>query len=174
MADLTGKKVAMIIANQNYRDEELNVPLEALKSRGADVKIASSSLDTAKGTQGGSIKPDVLYSDIDAKDFDAVVFVGGGGSSGYWEDPKAHKLAKDAVGAGKVLAAICIAPVTLANAGVLTGKKATVFPTEKGRLLARGAKYTANGVEVDGKIVTAAGPREAKAFAEEIIKLLNA
>lgn len=173
MDELKGKKIVMIIASEGYRDEELNVPLAFFKKRGADITIASSSLKTAKGTFGATAKPDILFSDIDVKNFDAIVFIGGTGSSEYWNDPKAHKIAKEAVSSGKVLAAICIAPATLANAGVLTGKKATVFPSEEAQLVSGGATYTAKGVEVDDKIVTANGPQNAEKFAEEIAKLLK-
>ncbi|MBC7348303.1 MAG: DJ-1/PfpI family protein, partial [Clostridia bacterium] len=73
---------------------------------------------------------------------------------------------------GKVLGAICLAPVTLANAGVLAGRKATVFSPEAKRLEAAGAKYTGAGVEIDGRIVTASGPENAKDFGEAIAALL--
>ncbi len=172
MADLTGKKIVMIIAHEGFRDEEMSVPLDIFKKYGADVKVASSSLGMAKGKLGMKIKPDILYSDINAKDYDAIVFVGGPGCSVYWNNPKAHKIAKDAAAASKVLAAICAAPPTLANAGVLRGKRATCFPSEGGQLTAGGAKYTANAVEVDGNIVTGDGPDSAEMFAEEIAKLL--
>ena len=173
MADLKGKKIAMIIAHEGFRDEELSVPAGIFKKAGADVKIASSSVSAAKGKLGMTITPDLLYSDINAKDYDAVIFVGGPGSSQYWNDPKAHKIVKDAANFNKVLAAICAAPPTLGNAGVLKGKKATCFPDEGKLLTAAGAEYTARGVEVDGNIVTGNGPQSAKAFAEEVVKLLS-
>lgn len=172
MVDLKNKKIAMIIASKNFRDEELSVPLDVFRRYGADVKVASSSLDTARGKLGMVVKPDILYSDITPKDYDAVVFVGGPGASDYWNDPKAHALSKATLAAGKILAAICAAPATLANAGALKGKRATCFPSEGSQLTAGGAKYTAKGVEVDGGIVTANGPQSAEMFAEEISKLL--
>lgn len=173
MTDLNGKKIVMIIAHEGFRDEELSVPAGIFEKYGAGVDVASSSLDTAKGKLGMKVKPDILYAEIDVKKYDAVIFVGGPGSPQYWNDSIAHRIAKDAVNLGKVLAAICAAPPTLANAGVLRGKRVTCFPTEKGQLTAAGANYTGKGVEVDGKIVTGDGPQSAKAFAEEIAKLLN-
>jgi protease I len=173
MTDLNGKKIVMIISHKDFRDEELTTPLQIFKKGGADVKIASSSLGMAQGKLGMSIKVDMLYSDIDAAEYDAVVFVGGPGSVQYWNDLTAHKIAKDAVDKGKVLAAICAAPATLANAGVLKGKRATCFPSEKDQLVAGQAKYTGKEVEVDGNIVTGDGPQSAKAFADAIVKLLT-
>ena len=172
METLKSKKIVMIISHSNFRDEELNVPLAIFQNRGADVKVASTSVDIATGKLGAKIKPDLLYSDIDPKDFDAVVFVGGPGSVGYWEDPTAHKIARNMTAQGKVIAAICGAPPTLANAGVLKGKKATCCPGDEEPLIENGATYTAKNVQVDGNIVTADGPQSAKLFAEEITKLL--
>ncbi len=173
MGSLNGQKVAMIIAHEGFRDEELSVPLEMFKREGAEVKIASSSLDMAKGKLGMTVKPDVLYSNINVKDYDAIVFVGGPGSTQYWDDPVAHRIAKDAVSLGKVLAAICAAPPILANAGVLKRKRATCFPSDEGPLIAGHAQYTAKAVEADGTIVTGNGPQSAGIFAKEIVRLLG-
>ena len=167
------KKVVMIIAQDNFRDEELFVPKEILEQNGIEVKIASTSLNPAKGTLGGKAQVDILVQDIDIKNFAALIFVGGSGATQYWDDPLAHKLIKDALALDKVVAAICIAPVTLAKAGILKGRRATVFSSEAALLKANGANYTGSGVEKDGKIITASGPAVAKDFGEEIVKALK-
>lgn len=64
-------------------------------------------------------------------------------------------------------------PGILANAGVLKGKKATVFPSEEDTLANGGALRTRQNVVVDGKIVTAPGPQAAQEFAEALAKLLQ-
>lgn len=167
-----GKRVIMIIATRDFRDEELQRPKEILESQGAKVTIASSSTALATGMFGAKAKPDILVKDIRVEDYDAIVFVGGSGASQYWEDPIAHEIAREAVEKGKLLCAICIAPVTLANAGVLSGKRATVFGSEAGRLKAKGANYTGARVEQDGRIITASGPEAAKEFGEAIVRAL--
>lgn len=166
------KKVVMIIAPDGFRDEELAQPKEVLERSGIQVKVASTSLKEAKGTLGAKVKPDILVSDISVKDFDAIIFVGGIGASQYWDDPLAHQLAEDAFNLNRVVAAICIAPVTLAKAGILKGKRATVWSSEAGQLKAEGANYTGRAVEKDGNIITASGPAAAREFAEEISKAL--
>jgi protease I len=84
----------------------------------------------------------------------------------------AYKVVNDAVNRNKILAAICIAPVTLAKAGALKGKRATVWSSESGQLKAGGAIYTGKNVEKDANIITAAGPFAAKEFGEELVKAL--
>ena len=167
------KKAVMIIAQKDFRDEELMEPKNILGKNGIEVKVASSSLDIALGTLGATAKPDILVNDINVKNFDAVIFVGGAGSSQYWDDPIAHKLAQGAISANKVVAAICIAPVTLARAGILKGKAATVWASEGREIEKCGAKYTANPVEKDGNIITASGPTAAAQFGEEIVRAIK-
>jgi protease I len=170
---LQGKSILMILPHQDFRDEEYQEPRQIFEARGATVIVASSSLEIAKGALGAQVKPDLLLKDAAVGDYDAIVFVGGPGAQEYWNDPVAHAVAQDAVAQGKVLAAICIAPTTLAKAGVLKGKNATVFSSEAEALKACGANYTGASLERDGLIITANGPQAAAKFAEEIAKALE-
>ncbi len=165
-------KVVLIIAKNNFRDEEYLEPKRILSTAGIDVVTASSSLGTATGMLGATAKVDITIDNIKVEEYDGIIFVGGTGSTEYWDNPVAHKIAKDALKHNKVLAAICIAPVTLARAGVLKGKKATVFSSEIDELKKCGVTYTGKSVETDGKIITASGPQAAKLFGETIKSVL--
>ena len=166
-------KIVMIIAPVNFRDEELSVPKSIFEGAGATVHVASTSLEQAKGKLGMELIPDMLVKDIKVENYDAVIFVGGAGASCYFNSKIAHDIAKNAYLKNKLLCAICAGPVILANAGVLKGKKATVFSSFERELKQKGAIYTGSPVQVDGNIVTADGPQSAERFAREIIKLLN-
>jgi protease I len=165
-------KAVMIIAHKDFRDEELTETRRVLEQANQTVVVASSDLSPATGMLDMQAPVDLLVKDVKAADYDAVVFVGGSGAQEYWDDPAAQQLARDAVAQGKVLGAICFAPVTLANAGVLQGKKATVWRSEVGRLKAQGADYTGAKVQVDGRIVTADGPEAAPEFGKALLKVL--
>lgn len=169
---LTGKRVVMIIAPQNFRDEELFEPKQILTEKGAEVKVASASLEMAGGMLGAEIQPDMLTSDIEPDQWDAIILIGGTGASRYWEDSSIHSMLNEAVKQNKIVGAICIAPVTLANAGILSGKRATVFISERQRLADKGADCTLKDVQRDGNIITASGPPAAKAFGDAIAKAL--
>lgn len=162
------KRAVFIVSQNNFRDEELLEPQAVLESRGIETKVASRTTDVALGKLGAEVTPDLKVADISVDDFEALIFVGGPGATVYFEDQSAWKLARDFAGAGKVVAAICIAPSILANAGVLLGKRATAFSTEERNLKNRGAEYTGMPVEVDGKIITANGPQAAREFGEKI------
>ncbi len=170
--ELKGKRILMVIAPKDFRDEEYRIPREVFEKAGAEVTVASASTEKATGMLGMVVKPDILLEEVKATDYDALVFVGGVGARQYWEDPAAHRLIKEAYTEGKVLGAICIAPVTLANAGVLKGRRATVFFTEANRLKAKGAIYTGEDATVAGKIITGNGPKAARKFAQAVVNLL--
>ena len=173
MKPLSGKKILMVIAHKDFRDEEYREPRKVLEDAGAQITVASSSMNACKGMLGMQVKPDLLYTDARAGDYDAVVFVGGNGAQEYWEDPKAHAIAREADKAGKIVSAICIAPVILANAGLLKGKEATVWPSESGQIEGKGARYRKAGVVRDGRFVTADGPASAAAFGKKLVEALG-
>ena len=167
-----GKKALMLIAQNNFQDDEYFRPREVLEKNGVKVTVASTTLNEVTGMLGGKVKPDILLNNVNVRDFDAVIFIGGSGAVQYLDDPLAHKLANDAINANKVVGAICIAPGILANAGVLKGKRATVYSSESRLLEAGGSVYTAKPVEKDGKIITASGPAAAAEFGETLVKEL--
>jgi protease I len=169
----TGKKVVMIIAPENFRDEELLEPKKILTDKGVEVKIASASLETATGMLGAEVKPDMVINDIKPEEWDAIILVGGTGASKYWDDASVHSILNEAVKQNKIVGAICIAPVTCANAGILAGKQATVYESEADKLKDKGAKYTGASVQKDGNIITANGPSAAKEFGNTIAQALT-
>lgn len=166
------KKVALVIAETMFRDEEYQVPYEILKAAGFDVLTVSTTTETAVGRFGLKATPDTLLKDIKPENLAALVFVGGGGSEQYFNDPLSHQLAQAMVKLDKVLGAICIAPVILANAQVLKGKNATVYPDGAPVLKSQGANYSDQPVVIDGKLITGNGVEAAKAFAEALVALL--
>lgn len=168
------KTVVLVIAEKIFRDEEYQVPKEILIKAGIKVITASTTTGEAIGKLGLKIKPDILVGQIDTDKLDALIFIGGGGASQYFNDPLGHRLAKEAAKKGKVYGAICIAPIILANAGLLKGKNATVFSSADGieALKKGGAHYTGSDVEIDGSLITGCGPEAATKFGEALVKML--
>lgn len=165
--------ILMVVAPDGFRDEELFIPQEIFVKSGHDVTIASTKAGRCMGSRGGSAQAELAIKDVDLEIYQAVVFVGGGGSRVFFSDPDARRIATDMHQADKLVAAICIAPVILANAGLLRNKKATVFSEEAETIRNKGANYTRQGVTADGNIVTGDSPQSAKLFAEKICELLK-
>lgn len=167
------KTIVMVIAPKQFRDEELFVPQALFERENYTVIIAGTEAKVARGMLGGQAKIQRAIADIRVDDCAAIVLVGGSGASAYWDDISLHTLLKEAYNKRRVIGAECIAPVILANAGILEGRKATVWSSESAHLKAKGAEYTAEKVTVDGNIVTADGPQAAKAFAQAVLAVLK-
>lgn len=166
-------KILFIIAKEGFRDEEYDIPQRALTAAGHSVITASTATGQATGKLGMITQIDLALPDVDVEDYAALVCIGGPGSPQFWDDHLVHDLLRQAVRANKVVAAICSAGVTLARAGVLAGRRATVWPGDAELLAPLVGKYTAAQCEVDGKFVTADGPTAAQAFAETLITSLG-
>ncbi len=175
--DLGNTKVQLVAAQEGFRDEELFVPEDVFSDAGAFVDIASNSTLTAHGMLGGEVDPDLAIFKIDVDTIDALVIAGGKGSPQYlWSNPELLEKVREAYAKGKIVGAICMSGVVLAQAGILKGKHATVFPDPVA--LAEYKKhevvYEDVGVAVDGNVVTASGPDNARPFAEAILEMLKA
>lgn len=163
----------MVVAPERFRDEELFVPKGIFEKEGHEVVVSSSKTGICTGARGGTAESEIAINDVREEEFDAVVFVGGPGSRIFFNDDRAIEIARNMQAGRKVVAAICIAPVILANAGLLKGRDATVFESEIDTIKRRGANYIPKGVVSAGNIVTGDSPASAAAFAEKICEMLR-
>lgn len=178
MSNLKTKKVVIVIAFRDFRDEEYFVPKEILEAAGAEIKTASNQKERAIGADGGEANVDLLVSEINPVNLDGVIFIGGPGALKYLDNENSYRVAKETVLQDKILASICVSPVILAKAGVLSGKRATVWSSPMDREAVRilkenGAIYQDEAVAVDGKIVTGNGPAAAREFGQAIVEALT-
>lgn len=163
----------MVIAPEGFADEEYFLVREELEKVGHHVSVASTK-DVAKSMiDQKEVVVDLILDEADVADFDGLVFVGGSGATIYFENEKALEMCYQTIEQGKILAAICIAPGILARAGVLSGKKATSFGSEKVNLDEAGAITIDGHVVVDGQIITADGPQVSREFGMKIAEVLK-
>jgi protease I len=172
------KKILMVVAFKDFKDEEYFVTKEVLEKAGYLIETTSSQKGIALGTEGGEAIVTVLPKEINPQNYKAIVFVGGSGMEKELDNQEFQKLAQEFVKTDKIAAAICIAPALLAKAGVLTNKTATVWssPLDKSAvqiLKNNGAIYEDQSVVQDGKIITANGPDAAQEFGKAIVSLLK-
>ncbi len=172
------KKILMIIAPKDFRDEEYFIPKNFFEEKGLEVITSSTKKGISIGTYGGEAVVDISADDVRIENFQAVVFVGGRGTLRYLNDEVFFRLAQEAVREKIILGAICISPVILALAGVLKRKRATVWSSSMERtpikvLKENGADYKKDSLVSHGKIITANGPQAAKEFAEAIFSAIE-
>jgi len=172
MPILLNKKILIIIASQGFQDQEYSDTRKVLEKQGARIVVGSLKLGEALGKLGTKARIDILAEDANPDNFDAVAFIGGQGMVELVERKELTDLARRFYENNKLTAAICIAPMILAHAGILQGKKATIWPGSKDELIAFDANYTGKPVEVDGRIITANGPAAAREFGKTILGML--
>lgn len=167
------KSVLMVIAPKDFRDEEFKEPHDLFTNSGIKTIVASTDTAPAKGMLGMVVIPDILLDQVIPDSFDALVIIGGTGCQILWDNTTLHKIVQNFNATKKTIAAICIAPVVLARAGILKDIKATVYPTAKGHIEKCGANYTGSDVEVSGNIITGSKPKIASDFATAIFNTLK-
>jgi len=175
---LKGKKAVMLVAFRDFRDPEYFIPKTILEKAGFETKTASNKSGIALGAEGGEAKINLLLKEVVVDDFDAIIFVGGPGCLEHLDNEESYRIAKEAMSKNKILASICISPIILAKAGVLKGKRATVWSSSLYKkpildLKNNGAIYEKGPVVIDGNIITANGPKAAEEFGKTIINLVK-
>jgi protease I len=166
-------KRAVLIVPRVFRDEELFETKRLLELASVQTIIAGTRTGPLMSMLGRMVEVALPLNQVNVDEFDAVVFIGGAGALDFFNNLIALNIAQQAVSKGKVLAAISIAPMILANAGVLRGTRATSFISERDRLIQAGAIYTGAPVERDNLIITATDPLAVPMFVRAILDALS-
>jgi protease I len=164
----------LIVATDGFEEWELFGPRQMLQERGADVVLASLSLDPIQATihddPGKTIRPDLMVDDANADDFDALILPGG------VRNPDKLRLHANVIALirrfaeqGKPIGAICHGPWLLVEADLLRGRTATSWPSIRTDLRNAGATVVDEAAVTDGSIVTSRKPDDVEAFTNALI-----
>jgi protease I len=176
MADqkLKGKRVAIVAADMVER-VELIEPRKALDEAGATTDLISLKPGTI--TTFNHFDPaeteqvDKAVEEVDASDYDALLIPGGVGNPDQLRgDENMVAFVRDFFEQRKPVAAICHAPWVLIDAGVVSGRTMTSWPTVSTDLRNAGANWVDKEVVVDGGLVTSRKPDDIPAFNEKMIE----
>ena len=152
-----------------FEEIEAMTIVDVLRRAGIKVSTAGLPGTIVEGSRNVKVLADCKLEDVVDKDFDAVILPGG--SPGYSNLSKSHKI-KEIIGGfhrdGKLVAAICGAPTVLAEAGILTNVKATVYPGLEKCI----PKPRNERVLVEGNVITSQGPGTSMEFALRIVEHL--
>lgn len=171
---LHGKSVA-ILATDGFEQSELETPKRALEEAGADVDVIAPKAGRIQGFQhhdkGTPVKVDRTLDEVSSKDYDALMLPGGALNPDQLRtDDKALKFVRAFFGEHKPVGAICHAPWTLIDAGVVRGRTLTSWPSIRTDLRNAGANVVDKEVVVDDGLVTSRKPDDLEAFCSKLIE----
>jgi protease I len=172
-AMLSGKRVAILVEDE-FEDRELTGPLDALREAGATVTLVGPTAGADfKGKRGHAlVTSDLAAGSARMTDFDALVIPGGHAPEKMRMRHAMVDLARDAMEAGKPVAAICHGPQLLISAGTLRGRTLTCWPSIAIDVKNAGGLYVDKPVVEDGNLITSRKPDDVPAFSEAIIRAL--
>ena len=172
--ELKGRKVA-VLATDGYEQVELTEPVKALEQAGATVTIVSLKAGSIQGwnhhDKADSVTVDQTLADASAEGFDALMLPGGAMNPDTLRmREEAVRFVRHFVETGKPIAAICHAPWTLIEAGGVSGRRMTSWPSLRTDLTNAGALWEDSEVVTDQGLVTSRRPDDLPAFCGKMVE----
>ena len=169
-AGVPTRTVLVYLPQQLFNEQEFEPALRRISLAGVETRLAATDSGVAVSMSQLVVRLDQALRDVNVADYAGIVLIGGSGAAVHWDDSLLQKKCREFASTGKVVAAIGIAPITLARAGVLKGRRATVFRdgTAVDWLRQAGARYSFNEVVADRNIITAASSEQARAFGQAV------
>ena len=172
--DLKGKKIAFL-ATDMVEQVELTDPWKALENAGAELELVSLKDGEIQGfdhyDKADRFKVDRTVEEANASDYDGLVLPGGvGNPDTLRQDENAVRFVRDFFEQGKPVGAICHAPWTLVEAGVVRGRRLTSFPSLQTDIRNAGGNWVDEEVVVDSGLVTSRKPDDLPAFDKKLIE----
>ncbi len=174
MGKLDGKRIAFLAAD-GVEQVELVEPRKAVEAEGAGTDLISIEAGEIQGydhlDKADTFEVDKAVGDADASDYDGLVLPGGVANPDHLRmDDGAVGFVRAFFEAGKPVGAICHAPWTLIEAGVVEGLEVTSWPSLETDLRNAGAKWVDKEVVVDKGLTTSRKPDDLPAFNEKIVE----
>jgi deglycase len=172
--DLQGKRVAFVVTH-GVEQVEYTEPRKALEGAGAEVRLLSLQPGQIQAFEhldhGDKFDVDLAVADANPDDYDALVLPGGVANPDFLRvDPDVQRFVRSFFEAGKPVGAICHGPWTLIDAGVVSGRTMTSWPSIRTDLRNAGANVVDQEVAVDDGLVTSRWPDDVPAFNAKLIE----
>jgi 4-methyl-5(b-hydroxyethyl)-thiazole monophosphate biosynthesis len=165
------KRVLVPLA-EGFEELEAVTVIDILRRAGIEVVVASLGASPVTGSHGIRIAADTPLAALVEQDFDMIALPGGmPGAEHLKKDARVAEFARRLHAKGRPVAAICAAPMVLAAAGLLDGRRATSYPG-----FLEGTTKTSvsrEAVVIDGGVITSRGPGTALDFALQLVETLE-
>lgn len=162
---------ALVLMAPGFEEMEFTIVVDVLRRAGIVVTTAALEQILVQGAHGIAIVADTTLEALSRDStFDVIVLPGGQpGSTRLRDDARVHQLLVEQCDRGRLVAAICAAPMALEAAGILRGRQATSFPGVE----LPSATYREERVVIDGSIITSRSPGTAFEFALTLVERLE-
>src|SRR4051795_5168127 len=173
--ELKGKRIAFLVANEGVEQVELTRPWEAVREAGAEVELIAPETGEVQAfnhlDNGATFPVDRAVADAQASDYDGLALPGGVANPDILRPvPEAVEFTRAFFEAGKPVGAICHAPWTLVEAGVLKGRTLTSWPSLQTDIRNAGGTWVDEEVVVDEGLVTSRKPDDLEAFNDKMLE----
>jgi 4-methyl-5(b-hydroxyethyl)-thiazole monophosphate biosynthesis len=164
-------KVLTLLA-PGFEEIEAITVIDLLRRADIDVTVAGLEKEVITGSHAITVKTDSYHREIDPVAYDALFLPGGQpGTNNLKKDPLVLQWVNDFYSSGRLVTAICAAPTVLLDAGIVTGKRVTSYPSEKDTFTQ--STYLEEPVVEDGTIITSRGVGTAIPFALRLVARLK-
>jgi protease I len=166
---------------------EVMYPYQRLLEEGYEVDIAAperkklrfvvhdfeDGYDTYTEKPGYSWEADVAFADVDPADYAALVIPGGRAPEYIRNDDDAKRIIRHFFEGEKPVAQLCHAPLALAAAGVLEGRRSAAYPELAVDVETAGGEFVDGAGVVDGVMVSGRAWPDHPEWMREFIRLLR-
>lgn len=174
MADFkaaTTKKVAILVA-PGLEEIEALAPLDVLWRAGVPTDLVSITRSReVTSSHNVVVTCNRTLDEASLEDYDMLVLPGGiPGMPNLKADARVIDAVTTRIQADRPVAAICASPSILADAGLITGRRATANPGFVDVLKDNDVEVSEDAVVVDGNLITSRGMATATDFGLEIVR----
>jgi protease I len=174
--ELSGKKIAFLVANKGIEQVELTEPWDAVMKAGGSPELVAPRPGTAQAfnhlDKADTFPVDRTTSELRPDDYEGVMLPGGVANPDQLRlDEPAVSFLRDWVQAGRPVAVICHGPWTLVEADVVRGRTLASWPSLKTDIRNAGGAWVDERVHVDGNLVSSRKPDDLPAFCSAMVEL---
>lgn len=180
--ELAERMVAFLVANEGIEQVELTEPWKAIEQAGGTPRLVAPKGGTAQAfhhlDKADVFSVDETVDDAQVEDFDALLLPGGvANPDALRTHPRAVEFTRSFFEAGKPVAAICHAPWTLIEAGVVHGRRLTSWPSLQTDIRNAGGTWVDEEVVVSTRgtsvLITSRKPDDLKAFCQAAVEQIS-